>query len=165
MKTEYAEIYEIELLSRKTFSPRDAFEIQTLLKELSPKRRLPKDHEIGLILPGVSVWVARVRETRQIVSMATLATSPNSLWLTRIAQIWDVVTLKDHQRRGLAESILRAMISSNQSAGLLYLELFSRPERIAAHRLYEKLGFIRVAEATKGEKNGRHCYRFYFPES
>lgn len=165
MKTEYAEIYEIELLSHKTFSPRDAFEIQTSLKEFSSRRSIPKDNEIGLILPGVSIWVARVRESRQIVSMATLAVSPTSLWFTRIAQVWDVITLKDHRQRGLAESILQAMISSDQSAGLLYLELFSRPERIAAHRLYEKLGFTRVAEAAKGEKNGRHCYRFYFPES
>lgn len=152
-------MYAVERLHRETFSSKDAKDIQTLLAQLSPKRQLPEENEIELALPNVSVWVARVRENQEIVSMATLATSPRSLRFTQFAGIWDVVTLKEHQRKGLAESILRELISSAQVGDLLYLELFSRPERTAAHNLYEKLGFTCVATATDTE--GRHCYRYY----
>lgn len=159
MKLQYAHVYAIERLHRETFSSKDAGEIQTLLAQLSPKRQLPEEHKIGLALPNVSVWVARVRESWEIVSMATLATSPRSLRFTQTAGIWDVVTLKEHQRKGLAESILRELISSARVGDLLYLELFSRPERTAAHSLYKKLGFTCIATATDTE--GRHCYRYY----
>ncbi len=152
-------MYTVERLHRETFSAKEARDIQALLAQLSPKRQLPEEYKIGLALPNVSVWVARVRESREIVSMATLATSPYSLRFIQTAGIWDVVTLKEHRRKGLAESILRELISSARVGDLLYLELFSRPERTEAHNLYDKLGFIRIATATDTE--GRHCYRYY----
>lgn len=159
MKVKYSEIYTVEWLHRETFSSKDADEIRRLLSKLSAEEQLPEEYKIGLALPNISVCTARVRESWEIVSMATLATSPRSLRFTQFAGIWDVVTLKEHQRKGLAESILRELISSARVGDLLYLELFSRPERIASHRLYEKLGFTRIATATDTE--GRHCYRYY----
>lgn len=147
------------------FSLKDALEIRTLFMERSlSRKKFPEEIVVRLTLPdsNTSVWTARLRESRQIVSMATLTTHPSIWQSTRFAEIWDVITLKEHQRNGLAESILQEMISSAQSANFSYLELFSRPEQISAHRLYEKLGFTRVAESVEGEKIeriGRHRYR------
>jgi GNAT superfamily N-acetyltransferase len=49
---------------------------------------------------------------------------------------------------GVAEGLISALLSHARAVGLVTLRLGTRPEMVAAHRFYEKHGFVRVDEAT-----------------
>ena len=53
----------------------------------------------------------------------------------------DVVVDENYRGQGVGEKLMRELIVEAKKAGLTYMYLTSRPDRIAAHRLYEKLGF------------------------
>lgn len=52
----------------------------------------------------------------------------------------------DARRRGVAEALVRTCIERSEELGYLALVLCSMPAQRAAHRLYERLGFVRLPE-------------------
>jgi ribosomal protein S18 acetylase RimI-like enzyme len=48
--------------------------------------------------------------------------------------------------RGVGEALVRACIERATRAGAPVLRLSTQPEMRAAHRLYERLGFVRTPE-------------------
>ena len=48
--------------------------------------------------------------------------------------------------RGVGEALVRACVERAKQAGAPRLVLSTGPESVAAHRLYERLGFVRVPE-------------------
>jgi ribosomal protein S18 acetylase RimI-like enzyme len=51
-----------------------------------------------------------------------------------------------HQREGIGEALVRRCIELATDAGRTGLVLLSEREMTAAHRMYERLGFVRVPE-------------------
>ncbi|MEA9391395.1 GNAT family N-acetyltransferase [Acerihabitans sp. TG2] len=56
--------------------------------------------------------------------------------------IEDVVVSSRFRRRGIAAELVRSAVTYSRSHGARYVDLTSRPERVAANELYQKLGFI-----------------------
>ncbi|HNT76932.1 MAG TPA: GNAT family N-acetyltransferase [Anaerolineae bacterium] len=96
-----------------------------------------------------------VRKGRKLVSMAT-----TRLRVPGAAEIGNVVTHKDHRRRGYASAVVAALVRALAAEGVaVFLQVYqNKPECIA---LYQKLGFeivrpmywvrCRVKEVASGE--------------
>ena len=52
-----------------------------------------------------------------------------------------MIVSEEYRGQGLGEKIMRKVVTIARTKKLTSLKLTSRPSRVAAHRLYEKLGF------------------------
>ncbi|MFZ1735869.1 MAG: GNAT family N-acetyltransferase [Candidatus Moraniibacteriota bacterium] len=156
--------YLLEQLFPRDFLPQTGRDIQSLYRVLSPDKPNVDLNGIGRALPNVIAWIARERTTDKVVAMATLIICPPSLRQNRIGTIEDVVTLKEHREHGIMRSLLENIIRRARSESLLFLQLTSRPDpdRDAARKLYESLGFICIAEAVPGVKGQTNVYQLSF---
>jgi ribosomal protein S18 acetylase RimI-like enzyme len=75
----------------------------------------------------------------EIVGMLTLGSYP----LPTGARVWieDVVVDEASRGRAVGEALVRAALEEARRLGARSVELTSRPERAAANRLYQRLGF------------------------
>lgn len=64
--------------------------------------------------------------------------------------IEDVVVAESHRGQGIGKHIMQKLIELSRERGVHTLQLSSGHERVAAHALYEKLGF---------KKQDTHLYR------
>ncbi len=69
------------------------------------------------------------------------------------ARIEDVVVDDRLRRRGIGEALTRAALEHAHSAGAAWVDLTSNPARLAANRLYQRMGF---------EPRTTNLYRFKF---
>jgi len=85
------------------------------------------------------IFIARSADG-QIIASATLATyrTPTGLH----AWIEDVVVDESQRGQGIGARISQEAIQQARRMGAVTLSLTSRPERAAANRLYQRLGFI-----------------------
>lgn len=88
---------------------------------------------------AATLFVARLDGA--IVGMATLVAYAIPTGLR--GHIDDVVVDESTRGRGVARSLLEAMIARSAELGIRTLDLTSRPSRVAAIRLYESVGFVR----------------------
>lgn len=88
---------------------------------------------------AVTLFTARVDDT--IVGMLTLACFPTPTGVR--AWIEDVVTDESARGRGVGSALVRAALARAHQHGARTVELTSRPDRVAANRLYARLGFER----------------------
>ncbi|HEY4520964.1 MAG TPA: GNAT family N-acetyltransferase [Candidatus Paceibacterota bacterium] len=114
-------------------------EINSLIHQLSP--RLPKcSMELLQRIAAddnLELWTAKDGE--RIVGMATLAIvvipeSPR-------AQIEDVVVDEQYRGQGLGERLSTKLIERAREKKIPTITLSSRADRVAANKLYQKLGF------------------------
>jgi ribosomal protein S18 acetylase RimI-like enzyme len=99
--------------------------------------------------PATTLLVALDDGTDDILGTVVLA-EPGSPWQD-LGQGDEVefrmlATLAPARGRGVGETLVRACIDRAKSAGAPRLVLSTGPEMTAAHRLYERLGFVRVPE-------------------
>jgi ribosomal protein S18 acetylase RimI-like enzyme len=113
--------------------------ITRLLPQLS-SRRPPNLVELVELTttPGTSLFIARDRGDA-IVGMLTLV-------LYRVPTgvrgwIHDVVVDESTRGQGVGEALTREALRRAEDAGAVSVELTTRPEREAAARLYQRLGF------------------------
>jgi ribosomal protein S18 acetylase RimI-like enzyme len=91
---------------------------------------------------GTTLFVARLEGG--IVGMLTLVTFPLATGLR--ARIEDVVVDEAARGRGVATALTMAALGQARRQGARNVDLTSRPSRVAANRLYQRLGF-RLREA------------------
>ena len=122
----------------RTISARDVERIRSLVKQLSPKAELPDAARIRKMLKGhdVELWV--VKDDERIVGMGTLATAPLLRW--SYATIEDVVVDEAYRGKGLGKAIMRKLLERAHAKGARHVDLTSRPDRVEANKLYQKLG-------------------------
>lgn len=77
----------------------------------------------------------------RIAGMATLYVLPTTT--KRIAHVDDVVVSSAYRGQGLGEKLMRAIIEEARKRGVAELHLTSRPARVAAQSLYQKVGFVK----------------------
>ncbi|MBI2036875.1 MAG: GNAT family N-acetyltransferase [Candidatus Liptonbacteria bacterium] len=77
----------------------------------------------------------------RIVAMATLV--PKRQLMGHFGFVEDVVTHPDYERRGISTWLNQQIVEHARRIGMRHLDLTSNPEREAANRLYQKLGYER----------------------
>jgi len=137
----------VETVSQAT--PELAGAIATLLPQLSSSAPPFTEANLATLLasPGTTLLVARVDGV--VAGMLTLVMFRIPTGLR--AMIEDVVVDERQRGRGVAAALTLAALERARAAGARTVDLTSRPSRVAANRLYVKLGF------TQRETN---AYRF-----
>ena len=114
--------------------------LDRLLPQLSPGRTGPSHDELAEIAaaPGTVLLVAR--DDDRIVGTLTLL-------LYRLPAgfrgwIHDVVVDEDARGRGVGEALTSEALAIATAARVERVDLTTRRHREAAHRLYERLGFV-----------------------
>ena len=115
-----------------------------LLPQLDPQAAIPSIGALQAMLdaPGTHLLVARAeRGTGPIVGMLTLSivSTPSGVR----AWIDDVVVDRGSRGRGIATRLMNEALRLAAAQQATTVALTSRPERVAANRLYERLGFVR----------------------
>jgi ribosomal protein S18 acetylase RimI-like enzyme len=131
--------------------PRDADDIVGLLAELGRpavaddprgQRDVFLDH---LVAGDAAVFVAD--ELGQVAGVASLWIRPRLNWTTPEAWVPDLYVAERFRRRGLARALLDACAREAKRRGCHRLVLESGHNREAAHRLYERYGFVHGGRA------------------
>lgn len=119
-------------------------DINALLQELAPgKLPINKEYLCEVIKKG-NLLVARdtISEKKRIVGMGFISFSCAPSGVS--AKIADVVVLQSHRNKGLGKRIVMTLLEDAERLGATYVELsnnINKPNRMAARKLYEKLGF------------------------
>lgn len=106
----------------------------------------PSKHEpitlkrLEAILADTSKVLLVIRDDGKIVGTGTLNWA-NFLTGTD-GDIDDVVVDETYRGQGLGEKLVQALIAAARARGVDSIYLTSRPSRIAANKLYQKLGFV-----------------------
>ncbi|RJQ35563.1 GNAT family N-acetyltransferase [Candidatus Parcubacteria bacterium] len=111
---------------------------------LSQLRSDPSEHKGSLIdlhtiVADKNVAFIVAVDGEKIVGMATL------YMITKIGKrggyVEDVVVDGNYRGQGLGEKLMQKLLEVARRENLKQLYLTTRPDRVAAHKLYEKLGF------------------------
>ena len=127
----------VEVLREVTDEVVEAFGrlIPQLSKSTAPPDRATLDRIVGS--PSATVLIART--DGKIVGSLTLIMFSIPTGLR--ARIEDVVVDESARGQGIGEALSLEAISIAQAAGARNVDLTTRPARVAAGRLYEKIGF------------------------
>ena len=132
---------EIYIEEAKEFSIDIPKQITNLVKQLDENYEIFSDDDLRSMLSSTNthLYLARLRQNGPIVGMATLITYriPHNMK----AMVEDVVVDESMRGKGVGKKLMNHVIHAAREQGVKYLNLTSRPERTAAHKLYESLGF------------------------
>jgi ribosomal protein S18 acetylase RimI-like enzyme len=132
---------EIEVLREVTDDVVAAF--ARLLPQLSGSAGAPDRAGLSRVVAAGSNTVLVALSAGQIVGTLTLVTVPT---LTGVrCHIEDVVVDESARGQGVGAALTQAALGFAHEAGAASVELTSRASRVAANRLYQRLGFQRRA--------------------
>lgn len=108
-------------------------------------------------LDGQGAFLVAVDEVDRLLG-ATLLLTPGSP-LHQVAEAGEkefrmLAVAKEARGRGAGEALVQACIDRAQAAKASGLVLWTQPSMLAAHRLYERLGFERVPERDQEDPRG-----------
>lgn len=111
-----------------------------LIPQLSSSNPAPSQTQLDEIVlsPTTELFVARV--DGRIVGALTLAMFRLPTGLR--AWIEDVIVDGDVRGSGVGEALNRAALDEAKKRGAVTVDLTSRPSRVEANRLYQRLGFV-----------------------
>ncbi|RJQ34566.1 GNAT family N-acetyltransferase [Candidatus Parcubacteria bacterium] len=113
-------------------------DVNALLAQLGKDGECSLEHLQKVVQYASSeLWVAT--ENNKIIGMATLALIVKPGGIT--AQLEDVVVDEAARGKGLGRQLCEKAIERAKSRGAHSIHLTSRPARVAANKLYQKLGF------------------------
>ncbi len=116
-------------------------DMNTLLPQLRGERMQHPGtlDELESMIEDTTVALIVARDGSRTIGMATL------YMMKKLGKhggyVEDVVVDEAYRGQGLGEKLMRELMAEAKKAGLTYLYLTSRPSRIAAHKLYENVGF------------------------
>ena len=116
--------------------------IARLVPQLSSSSAIPTAYELETIVesPATTLFVAR-DAGEQIVGSLTLAVFRVPTGVR--AWIEDVVVEGSARSGGIGTALVNAAVDTARKAEARTVELTSRPDRVEANRLYQRLGFER----------------------
>jgi ribosomal protein S18 acetylase RimI-like enzyme len=130
----------IKIRELTNFSIREFHAVKNILPQLDNKNStLTKEHYKGILKSENShLFLAELNDF-EIIGMFTLGTYKTPL----STKVWieDVVIDKEYTGKGYGKRMILFAIEFTKLLGAEALELTSRPTRIAANKLYQKLGF------------------------
>jgi ribosomal protein S18 acetylase RimI-like enzyme len=122
-----------------SFDPGLAASLRGLMSQLSPRAAPATDENVQEILDSPATRLLVARDDGAVVGSLTLV-------MFRIPTgvgVWieDVVVDEAARGRGIGEALLREAVELAARAGASRVNLTSTPDRVAANRLYQRLGF------------------------
>jgi ribosomal protein S18 acetylase RimI-like enzyme len=132
----------IKIREIKRFSEKIYDAILKLLPQLNPDKPLPDREHVKEIIrsKNTRLFISELKGGK-IAGLFTLVTydipTGKKFWIE------DVIVDKAERGKGIGEKMMIFAIEYARSAGAKEIDLTSRPERIAANLLYQKLGFVR----------------------
>lgn len=124
------------------FNENNFIVIQKLLLQLSTDLQLPTKEDFKKMLKSENthLFIAEL-ENSEIVGMISIGTydipSGKRIWIE------DVVVDCSHRGKRYGEQLTLFAVNFCKSLGGTDVRLTSRPERVAANELYQKLGFVK----------------------
>lgn len=120
-------------------------DINQLLYQLKPdtQKDISLDHLKKILsFPSNRLFVA-LNNHNKVVGMVTLVSYPK---VSGLFQTWieDVVVDYHYQGKGIGKELIKKAIQVAKEENITTIRLTSRPSRVAANALYQKLGFKRV---------------------
>jgi GNAT superfamily N-acetyltransferase len=129
-----------EFLEPKTVSDLDVTGINALLPQLTTSPQpLIRRHLEGISARSLLLVARDNDDFNRIKGMATLV--PFRIPTGTIGLIEDVVVDASLCGHGVGTALVMRLIAEARARGVKKLELTSNPARVAANRLYQKLGF------------------------
>lgn len=126
-------IYEVNTVTDKVLN---AF--KRLIPQLEPNCLIPTKKDLEKVL-NANNTIIFFEEEDAILGMLTLVynktATGNKVWIE------DVVVDSAARGKGIGENLIRYAIDFVSGKGINKIDLTSRPEKIIANRLYQKLGF------------------------
>lgn len=119
---------------------REAFD--RLTPQLSSSNPPPSDEELRAIIasPASLLLIARDDESGRVLGSLTLVIFPIPTGIR--AWIEDVVVDEAARGQGVGEALNQFALDRARTEGARTVDLTSRPTRVAANRLYQRLGFV-----------------------
>jgi ribosomal protein S18 acetylase RimI-like enzyme len=127
----------IESATEATAELRDALEV--LLPQLNPSLPIPSVGQLAAVLGDPAVTLLVARDGPFIVGTAAVVVYVTPIWVK--ARIEDVVVDQTARGQGVGEALVRECIDLARRRGAGIVELQSARSRVAANRLYPRLGF------------------------
>jgi ribosomal protein S18 acetylase RimI-like enzyme len=115
--------------------------IAALVPQLSPRRDPPDRTSLDKVVSATETSLLVARDGHDLLGMLTLVLYRVPTGLR--AWIHDVVVDERARGRGVGEALTNDALRRAAEAGAISVELTTRPEREAANRLYQRLGFER----------------------
>jgi GNAT superfamily N-acetyltransferase len=114
-----------------------------LLAQLNPSLPAPTIERLRRIVDDPAVTLLVASEGHEIIGTSTVVVYSTPFWIK--ARLDEVVVDESARGKGVGEALVHACLKIGRERGAQVAELQSarRPERAAAHRLYERLGFRR----------------------
>lgn len=131
----------VEIIRLREASEQTLIDLNTLLPQLRGERmeQFGSLDDLKAITDDDTVALIVARDGSKAVGMATL------YMMRKLGKhggyVEDVVVDGAYRAQGIGEKLMRFLVAEATKAGLTYLYLTSRPDRVAAHKLYAKLGF------------------------
>lgn len=132
----------LEISALTQITDDDVAALRHLIPQLSSSSPGPTREELAAIVASSATRVLVARDggaAGRIVGTLTLALFRIPTGLR--AWIEDVVVDSSARGRGVGEALTHAALAAARAAGATTVELTSRPNREAANRLYQRLGF------------------------
>ena len=137
---------------KSNISENDLADVSILLAQLSPGAKPVSLPELQVVLADPNAHLAVERdETGKVIAMASIFVLHMFGGSEGIVE--QIVVHEAHRGKGLGEKIMRKILEVAKRERCRLVDLTSRPHRIAAHALYEKLGF---------QKRETNVYRLKF---
>jgi GNAT superfamily N-acetyltransferase len=114
-----------------------------LLPQLNPNLPAPIMERLRRIIDDPAVTLLVAVEGGEVVGTSTVTVYSTLLWIR--ARLDEVVVDRSARGKGVGEALVQACLKIGRERGAQVAELQSArsPEREAAHRLYERMGFKR----------------------
>lgn len=148
---------DVEITRVTELTPELVDALRRLVPQLAPSSPLPREADLAEMIhsPGCTLFVARDRGARRaIVGALTLVVyripSGVRVWIE------DVVVDQPMRGAGIGEALVRTALKRAAELGAARVDLTSRPEREAANRLYQRMGFVR---------RETNAYRYFIPSA
>jgi len=112
-----------------------------LLPQLNPRLELPDMERLRRMVADPAVTLLVARDGDAIVGTTTVIVYTTPFWIK--ARLDEVVVDAGARGQGVGEALVTAALEIGRERGAQVAELQSGrgPQRAAAHRLYERLGF------------------------
>ena len=138
---------QIQILACEMHGDEDISEINNLLGQLSSNAEIVTKEDVLRVGMSTNIHLAVARDIDaprnrgyRIVGMATLIEKRQLVGFSGFIE--DVVVDEAYRSHGVAEHLNLFLIEIAKMLGMQHLELTSNPKRIAAHKLYDKLGYV-----------------------
>lgn len=118
-----------------------AHAFEKLIPQLAPDCTLPSKEDLQAIVDSNHTILFMAEEHNELLGTLTLVLNKiptgNKVWIE------DVVVDSSARGKGVGEALIQFAVAYVKDQNITSINLTSSPDRVAANKLYQKLGFIK----------------------